>query len=310
MRFIHTKKRSRSQFGNNGRTRLFKRRRLLRSRRFRRRSATTITNRGLFGQNPFKIRARKLKRSAYRRALYNETRFKQHYKTIAATASVVSTPVGTVTETFFMVPVFTEASLLTFWHTAGGLQDPGFGSVPSWAGATDANDPLTITIRGGRIWLSANARIDGVDSSRIRIQLIWPKQQQRSVTDGSNSTALGFPGTATGYLGSAGINPSTDGFVGTSRPVSWSFQDAPDYAEYFYPPVLDKSFDMKTTDTCEVYWKIKPIKIDTDSFKRGSGWYPWWCVYMSQTGDRDTNVEPFNITRGFNMSFSATDTLT
>jgi len=234
----------------------------------------------------------------------------QHYKTVAAVADLVSTPTGSVNQTVFMVPFFTQDNNTVFYKTAGGLQDPGFGSVPNWAGTGATADPLVVYLRGGRCWISVTCGGADVDPIRVRVQLIWPKQQQRSVTDGSDSTALGFPGTSTGYLGTSGINPTTVGHAGTLRPISWSFQDAPDYSQYFYPPVVDKSILLQQNQSTEIFWKIKPTKIDTDNFKRGAGWYPWLIVYASEQGDRDGAPEAVYVVRGFNMSFSVSDTLT
>lgn len=208
-----------------------------------------------------------------------------------------------------MRPWFTEVANVQFWKTLGGLQDPGFGIAPAWGAAGSTNDPLNIIVRGGVLWACLYANSNTVDSIRVRMQVVFPKQQQRNFTDTADSNSIGFPGTANGYLGTAGINLSTSGFNGLDRPAGWSLQDAPDYHEYFYPPFIDKSADLKPGDDLTVSWRLKPRKVDTDAFNRGSEFYPWIIVYISEMADVNAAQGQLTLTRGWNFSFAASDTL-
>lgn len=289
-----------------------KRRRMAVS-RFRRRgrSVTTQTSRQEFGSNPFRFRGRKLRKSVYRRALYNSTRFKTHYRTVLATTDSLGTPNNVTTLNPYIVPALSTINLSEFWHSAGGLQDPSFGEVPSFAGATNANDPISVILRGGRLWITTSLSLGSVDTCKVRLQLIFPKQQVRNESDTNTSNTLGVPGSANGWIGTTGINlfgPGVGG--GTARPIGWDLTQAPDYQQYFYAPVVDKSFDLKAGDSMTTFFKIKPVKIDVASFKDGQGYTPYWVVYAGQDNNSNGASETFVVTIGHNMSFAVGDTLT
>lgn len=310
MRFIHTKKRSRSAL--DVRTTGFKRRRVLRRKGIRRRANTiTQTSRQLLGSNPFRFRGRKLRKSAYRRNLFNITRFKTHFRTVNAASDAVGTPNSVVAVAPFMTFALSNVLGTEFWHTNGGLQDPSFGEVPSWAAANEAADPLTIILRGGRLWLTTSLNVGTVDTCKIRVQLIFTKNQSRNFADGANSNTLGVPGTVDGYVGTAGINLYGPGFgAGTNRPIGWDISQAPDFEQYFYKPVLDRSYDLKAGDSMTTFWKVKPVKIDVGPFKDGAGYCPIWFVYVGQDNNSNAASETVTVVKGHNMSFAVGDTLT
>lgn len=291
-------------------SRFFKRRRIG-GRRFRRNSGFTQTSRQLKGSNPFAFRGRKLKLNRWRRALFSATRFKTHFRSVLATTDTVATPNTVTTLTPYTTPALVTVLSNEFWHTNGGLQDPSFGELPSWAAAGEAADPITIILRGGRLWVTTSLPLGTVDTCKIRIQLIFAKQQARNFADSAVSNSLGIPGTTAGYLGTAGINLFGAGFAaGTTRPIGWSIDQAPDFEQYFYKPVLDRSIDLKAGDSLTTFWKIKPVKIDVGPFKDGAGYAPHWMIYLGQDNNSNGAVENVVVTIGHNLSFAVGDTLT
>lgn len=278
----------------------------------RRRSVFSQSSRQLNSSNPFAFRSKKLSKKAYRRALYNATRFKTHYRTVFAATDTQPTPNNVTFITATAYAALSTLSLSEFWHsTTGGLQDPSFGEVPSWAGATDANDPLTIILRGGRLWMTCSLGLGTVDTCKIRVQLVFAKQGSRNVTDTAASNTVGIPGAAGGWLGTTGINVNGAGFTtGTTRPIGWDISQAPDFEEYFYKPVVDRSMDLKAGDAVTVYWKVKPVKIDVGPFKDGACYAPYWFVYLGQDNNSNAALENVVTTLGHNMSFAVGDTLT
>lgn len=202
-------------------------------------------------------------------------------------------------------------SLFEFWHTAGGLQDPSFGEVPNWGtAASEAFDPISIILRGGRLFLTTSLGLGGVDTCKMRVQLIFARQQNRNVFDNAASNTLGVTGAAGGYIGTTGVDLSGAGYTtGTARPLGWDLQQAPDFEQYFYKPVLDRSYVLKAGDSFSTYWTVKPVKIDVGPFKDGGQYNPLWLVYISQDNNSNAAIETVTITVGHNMSFSVGDTL-
>lgn len=284
----------------------------MKRRRVSRRSVITQTNRQLNGTNPFAFRSRKLRKTAYRRALWNETRFKTHFRSTLAFSDLLGTPNNINQLSAYCVSALSNVSGSEFWHTTGGLQDPSFGEVPSWApSVSEAADPLTVIIRGGRFFCTLSLpNASPIDTCKVRVQLIFAKQQPRNVFDGAISNTLGATGVAGGYIGTTGINLNGPGYgLGTSRFFGWSLEQAPDFEQYFLPPVLDRSFDLKAGDSMSVFKKIKPVKIDVGPFKDGGCYCPFWLVYVSQDNNNDGVSETVSICYGHSLSFSVSDTL-
>lgn len=283
-------------------------------RRPRRRNAVSQSSRQLNSSNPFQFRSKKLSKRAYRRALYNSTRFKTHYRTVFATTDAITTPNNTTSVTPYVVPALSTVSLSEFWHSAAGFQDPSFGEVPSWAGATDANDPLTIILRGGRLFVTLSLNLGTVDTCKIRVQLIFAKSQTRNAFDTGISNTLGQPaaaGSPNGWLGPTGINLNGPGVAtGTARPLGWDISQAPDFEQYLYKPIVDRSMDLKAGDSITMFWKVKPVKIDVGPFKDGSNYAPFWFIYVAQDNNSNAATESVTMTQGHNMAFAVGDTLT
>lgn len=220
----------------------------------------------------------------------------QHFRSIFNFTPSIVTPAGITGLNLHVISAFSEVDATTIWKTAGGAQDPSFGQRPTWMNAPGAGvpEPINIVIRGGRLWLTI-ANPSTTDTINVRVQLAFPKQQLMNTTD-----------TATGTT----IDPYfTSIILGNPRPWSWDFQGAPDYSEYLYPPVLDKTFDLRAGDDLMLMHKLKVNKIDTAAFKRGAGYFPYWIVYAGQRVDTTAGAQTLSAQNGHNLSFAVLDTL-
>ena len=100
---------------------------------------------------------------------------------------------------------------------------------------------VNLVIRGGRLFvIIANPGL--TDTIRVRVQLCFAKQQQK------NSTDTVISNTFQDWAVTVTTGP---------RPISWSIVDAPDYSEYLYPPVMDKSIDLKPGDDTTMIHKLR-----------------------------------------------------
>lgn len=255
---------------------------------------TTFGTRTLNATNAFKYRSKKLSKKRWRNLLWNETLSQQHYKTVINSLQAVNTPTGTTQLGVTGLNALSSVTGSEFWKTTGGLQDPGFGIIPPWGGAsgTGVPEPLTIVIRGGRIFCNI-VNNSATDTVNVRVQLVFPKQQLRSFDDSVTSN------TYSAWIAA---------IAGVARPYSWSLQDAPDYSEYLHPPVIDKTMDLKPGDDLNIFWKVRVTKIDADAFKRSGGWFPQWIVYCNQRNDVTVGANTLACDIGHNMSFAMTST--
>jgi len=257
---------------------------------------TSQTSRALNSSNAFQFRSKKLTPRKLRQMLWRDTIMMTHYRSIfTAVPSVgLSTPANTFECNFIRMQALTDIASNEFWRTAGGFQDPSFGITPDWAIPPSATtpEPITIVIRGGVLSLRiANPSL--TDTMNIRCQLIWTKEQRRNTDDSAASNTL-VP-----YENAVGLGP---------RPLTWTIQAAPDYAQYYYPPVMDKQIDLKPGDDVNFYHRLKVSKIDVASFQRGASWFPIWVVYASQTVDTTAGAQPVTIHINHNLSFCVLDT--
>lgn len=283
-RTIHTRRPSRPT--------MKRRRGPMRRRRFvkRRRSVFTTNTRSLNPTNAFRMRARKLRKSAYRSMLWRSSLLDTHYRSIRTLTAALPTVASNTQWAVGAFPCFDLTNGNEFWKNAGGLEDNNWATGVPWQ-VTPGPDPESITLRGGRIWMSVTAQGGSDDVNiRARVQLIFLKAALRSNDDSTTSN------TASSWLTTVTAAPHAHG---------WSLQDAPDYANYFYRPVLDKTFLLRPGSDCQdIYFKLKPTKIDTGDFKRAGGpWFPIWVVYRGGTG---VGAIADNLTAqyGHNISFA------
>lgn len=220
-----------------------------------------------------------------------------HNRSVKCFSNSVVTPGNIVDLNFLITEAMTSVGGIEFWKTAGGAQDPSFGVTPTWMNPTGAGppvgvDPITIVIRGGRLWITL-ANTDTQDNVTVQAQLMFVKGAIRNTTDTANSN------TVADYLTAIGVGP---------RPKSWDPTMAPDFSEYFYKPILKKTVDLQPGQDMTVWWKIKPVKIDVTEFQRGGGnWFPMWYVSAMQNINNNLGGATVNVSFGHNVSFSVTD---
>lgn len=291
MRVLHKRKRS-----NGMPLRAFKRRRRVVRRGRRSRAGFATTSRALSANTAFKPKARKLRKSTWRKYLWRDTLQMAHYRTIRSQQQTIVTPNDVVGMNYSLITALDQTTGSEFWKSAGGAMDPSFGQTPQFMNANGAGppvgfDPVGLVLRGGRLWMTVACQ-DG-DSCTARIQLIFLKQQFRDTNDAGGSNTFQTWFTAITAFG--------------ARPKSWDIQTAPDYETFMYKPVIDKTVQLQQGQTVTVYFKVKPTKIDVEPFKVGGGWYPVWLVYYGQDMNVVTGAATAQLSYGHNMSFSVTD---
>jgi len=257
------------------------------------RRTLAYSSRSTVPANAFKPQGRKLSTRRWRNVLWRDTLAMQHYRTVLSNAITAVTPAGIITQNINFTNALDQAANNEFWKIGGGMQDSGLSFIPLWAQPLAAGIPelVNLVIRGGRLFvIIANPGL--TDTIRVRVQLCFAKQQQK------NSTDTVISNTFQDWAVTVTTGP---------RPISWSIVDAPDYSEYLYPPVMDKSIDLKPGDDATMIHKLRVKKIDCDQFRRGAGWFPYWFISSSQTVDNTGGGQPFNVIIGHNMSFAVTD---
>jgi len=218
-----------------------------------------------------------------------------HYRSIFNVNTALQTPANITQVSLNLLEVFDETAGSQFWKTAGGARDPGFGNRPTWMNAPGIGvpEPSTIVVRGGRVFINI-ANPGTVDTITARIQMAFVKSQTRNRDDNNFSNTLGDYITA---------------IVSGSKPFTYDITSEPDYSEYFYKPVVDKSFELKALDSFMITFKLKTMKIDADVFNRGSGWFPYWIITLGQRVDITAGAATLNVVNGHNLSFAMMDTL-
>jgi len=260
-------------------------------RTMKRRRARTVTASSTRQLNPitaFKFTARKMKKSAYRRLLWNSTQLDPHYRSVFTGSQFMTTPSNVNGVKIFIVDALSSVQGNEFWKTNGGLEDINFGETVPWAVA--GADPQSCIIRGGRLWSTIAIPSTVTEAVNVRIQLVFLRAQWRNAGDS------GVSNTLDSWVTSILANP---------RPIGYDMATAPDADEYMYKPVLDKQMDLKPGDSMSVYYKLKPTKVDCGSFQRGGApWFPVWLTYSSQLYDVDAAGETISWVTGHNLSFS------
>lgn len=261
----------------------------------RSRSTMAYSSRSLGVAKAFNPTARKISKRRFRSYLWRDSLMSTHYRSVLSFGSTMNTSAGTNSLAWTSISAMDNTPLQTFWKTLGGFQDPSYGITPDWANAPGAGipEPTTIIIRGGRLFCTvANPSL--TETINCRVQLVYIKGQLRN----QNNTAAS--NTVTAYL--------TDIAAAGARPISWSVQMSPDYHEYLYLPVMDRSIDLKPGDDVMMIHKLKVSKVDVQPFLRGSGMFPIWIIYAGQRIDNTIGAQVLNVNTGYNLSFSVMDT--
>lgn len=185
-----------------------------------------------------------------------------------------------------------------FWTVGGGLMPVNFGS------GAPALSPNKIFVRGGMIECTVGYPAVGLDAGtgalaaqaddiNICVQLIYVKQQRRNYTDANN------------------VAPNAEWTTTTlalwPRARSARLQDEPDYEQYYWQPVLERSMNLKVGDSMTLTHKIHPRRIDADQFNKGFGFFPRWVVYMTNNTNDDSVRSRVEVTKSYRLFFTVED---
>lgn len=229
------------------RRRPFSGRRMGRTRRFgrKRRRQTSWTMQTGTGRG-IQYRSRMLRRRTYRKMLWKDTMFKDHWRSANTVVQTLSTPVdNTSMQLVWKYPLtdtLTDAN--AFWTVGGGCIEKDLNKgVPLFRG---------ITIRGGVIRVKVALPITDIPSVNdvyvCKIWILW--------TNAAPNTAANIPSTAVD--------------------VSWDPSFMTDVDTEVGKTVLYKEFTMSANinPTVQVEYRLRCQKIDMDAFAFSNGKQP------------------------------------
>lgn len=147
-------------------------RRPMKRRRINRRTRTLNTQSG--SARPLvTFRSRRLSRRAYNSALYNSTRFKQHYRSINSQHNTIATGTSqALMNSYEFIPI----NPFNFWTTGGGAVDPDGGTLPLFN---------SVTIRGGKIGFT----IRNTDETAVSVHVYLIRNNPNRDATQTNPTA-------------------------------------------------------------------------------------------------------------------------
>lgn len=262
--------------------RTFKRRRLF----GRRRANQSAYSKNTGVNQTRQWRSRRLPKRVYRKKVWDQTFGKQVYKAISTDQQTdLSTPNNATQAALSMFSAFDLG--FPFWTTGGGLQPISFGVA-----ATSLTSRKYI-IKGGEIGLTVTATNTVSNPIRVRIQLIYLKEQFL------DTTGLNTSNTAAAYISAT--------LATWPQPFINSVQNRPDYHEYFSKPYLDMERVLNNNEFFTVKHRVGLHVIDADEYVRGAGFCPFWIVYSSQVNNTPAGSETINIVRQSSLSFVEAD---
>lgn len=207
-----------------------------------------------------------------------------HYKAQLAGTTGLTTGATLTGGVFVFIEAFDNAN--PFWTAGGGLDTASFGNaVPTF-------DSNTIILRGGLLSMSVANPPGNTGNRKIRIQLVYPKQQFVQAT--SATTRTNVPLAA--WIGA----------IGNTFSVDRTLQSFADYHQYLHLPVLDKEWILEVGDSAVLEYKLPIKKIDVDEWIRGATMYPLWIVYSQNV--TSTAAEGVTLVDAYNVSFSVMPT--
>lgn len=251
-------------FGNK------RRRRFSAKRGVRRRGRRTCTYTSAQDGRPRAVgfRNKKISRSSWKSALWRDTRFKTHYRSILDRVSTVAMPTDTRSAVFAFSPVHGD---LAFWSVNGGLQPINVGeNIPEF------RDDLTI--RGGMGSITFT-NLDNADPVRVKLYLVWTiASPDFSVIPADQSVIT---------LSAQSIDPTV----------------LPDFEKV--GKVL-RGYDILLLPGQRpvTFWQRMPVqKLDQAVFQTSGGKRYWWFYFASQVSNIDSVNNTLRVQFGHNLSF-------
>ncbi|ALE29742.1 coat protein [Lake Sarah-associated circular virus-36] len=266
--------------GKPCKNRFIKKRRMM-ARRRRSKKAVGLSTRTL-APTDFHTKGRMLKKRQWRNLLWRNTLTSEKYRSILMATTGLSTPGNHTTANWSDLEIMSNTQ--PFWTSAGGMQPVNQGSgVPTLA-------PDHIIIRGGTFYFSMINPLGNTTDIRVRLQLLYPKQ---NITRYASLVRTNVP--LIDWITSLGGN----------QPTIWRMQDAGDYNQYYYNPVMEKEIILKPGDSFEEYRKMKVQRLDTEAFLNGAAGFPSWLVYISNLDG--AAVQNVTVVSGHSLSFALAD---
>jgi len=222
-------------------SRLFKRTRYSRRRRFNRsRKSTSFTTQSGRG-NTFGFRSRRVGGRRWKSILWRDTISQQHWRSLNAGSGTVTTGAVTTGGGIALMNAL-DAGGAAFWITAGGAQPNNTGSaVPLFRG--------DITLRGGLIGLKLNNTV-AANAISAKVYLI------QSFARGN---VLIFPGTAA---------------------IGWDPSIVPSFRQNFRI-LRQWTFLIEVEGVAECKYKVPIMKIDKEEWSSDVGRRFFWLVHAS-----------------------------
>lgn len=206
------------------------------------------------------------------------------YKSAVATITSLTTPTGVTTKTVTSLFALNNAAGAEFYRVGGGLQDINFGVTPNLG-----VDLSTVIVRGGILHIQVSCPTLANDPVVVTVELRRARQQSRNAADAATSNTL---------------PDYTAAVQAAAKPLTWTYDDAPDRQEYLSKAYLSKTMVLAQGQMMAVQHKLKIEKWDTADFERGGkAWI--WIVTAHQVVDAAVVGETVQIVTGHDLSFTA-----
>jgi len=245
--------------------RMFKKRKFRRRFKRRGRKTSSYSTKSGSGGRPITYVNRKFRPRVWRRDMWKDTQYKQHFRSADVNTGTITT--GT---TLGLGSVTLRSAMESgdpFFETDGGAIDPDGGVVPTFKG--------DIVVRGGRMSLTlTNTSTD--DPVRVVVNLMWTVSNPTFAA----GAFTGFP-TVT----------SLDGDV----------TDTPEFRKKYGRLYRIKTMDLEPLTSFTVEKRIPIMKIDQVTWTTVQGSKPFWEIECFNLKD-STDVSITQIS-SFSLSF-------
>lgn len=238
------------------------------TRRFRRtrRSKNTSYSSKSTGTSSFGYKRSRLNVRKYRKALWDGTQFKAHYRSIGGVANVTGTPASPVLARSTVYNAIDNGVNSTFWLATGGAIDIDGGTVPTFED--------DIILRGGVLAVDIS-NTDALSTDVITMKVI---------------------------LGIAPDLPSTGGFNSATRPIGWDATMFPEFRSFIMKRVWKEwNLVIKPGDRVTLKHKLSITKIDQAKWN-ASGGRPYWIVVANSSSA--ATIADYTFTTYYSLSFS------
>lgn len=218
------------------------------------------------GASGFGYRNRKVSGRAFRRNLFNSTKFSTHWRSVGGVLNTTGSPASAVLSRSIVYNAIDNGVTSSFWLATGGAIDVNGATLPIFRG--------DIVMRGGVVGAHIN-NTDATGTDILNVKLM---------------------------LGIAPDIPNTSGFNSATRPIGWDVTMFPEFSNFVMKSVLKTwDFVLKPQEQMTVKYRMGVRKIDKQEWI-ASGQRPYWIVILN--GPANNNVTDCNFTTFFSLSFT------